>query len=50
MQRSPPEPEPQPGDRVAGLYEVAEVLRAPRGRLERAVAWRPDLTLLRRLE
>lgn len=45
----PPEPEPRPGERVAGLYEVAEVLRAPRGRLERAVAWRPDITLLRRL-
>jgi len=42
--------EPRVGDRLAGLYEVAAVLRAPRGDLERAVAWRPDVTLLARAD
>lgn len=43
-------PPPQPGDRLAGLYVVTEVLRAPRDGLTRAVAWRPDLTLLSRAD
>jgi hypothetical protein len=43
-------PPPQPGDRLAGLYVVTEALRAPRDGLTRAVAFRPDLTLLSRAD
>jgi hypothetical protein len=43
-------PPPQPGDRLAGLYVVTEALRAPRDGLSRAVAWRPDVTLLARAD